>query len=189
MKKLALGLALALIAAPAMAHPGHDFGFGSGILHPLTGADHLTAMLAVGLWSGFALPQKVWAGAVAFLSAMTFGAALGFAGIALPGAEGAILASVLAFGLLVAFARKGQSQTVTAASLALIAVFAAAHGYAHAVEASGTVAAYLGGFLISTLGLNLAGIALARGVAGSRLAQRAMGFGIAGAGLLMLVGG
>ena len=188
MKKLALGAALAVMAAPAMAHPGHVFGLVAGIEHPLTGMDHLAAMLAVGLWSGFVLPQRVWAGAAAFMAAMSLGAGLGFAGVALPGVEPMILASVVAFGLMLALARKGRA---IGASLAMIAVFAAAHGYAHAVEATGPVVAYLGGFLVSTLGLHLAGIGIAAVVARSRAAgvlQGLMGAGIAGAGLWMMVG-
>ena len=72
MKKLALAAALALTAAPALAHTGlgDASGFEHGFLHPLTGPDHLLAMLAVGLWSGFVLPHRAWAGAAAFLSAM-----------------------------------------------------------------------------------------------------------------------
>lgn len=192
MKKLALATALALTAAPALAHPGHVFGLTAGLEHPLTGPDHLSAMLAVGLWSGFVLPNRLWAGAAAFLSAMGLGAALGFAGVALPFVEPAILLSVLAFGLLLATARRGQSGTATALSLAMIAVFAAAHGYAHAVEASGAVVAYLAGFLISTLGLHLVGIAIASAVARTRaasLAQALMGAGVTGAGLLLMAAG
>ena len=188
MKKLTLTAGLILLAGPALAHPGHGFGFDAGVLHPLTGPDHLLAMLAVGLWSGFVLPNRFWAGAATFMAAMTAGAALAWFGVALPGVEPMILASVVAFGLLVAIARRGQSAAVTALSLAMIAVFAAAHGYAHAVEASGAVALYLAGFLISTAALHLAGIGIARQVARLPLAQGLIGAGIAGAGLLMMVG-
>ena len=48
----ALGLVAALLALPASAHEqtGLIGGLTSGILHPLTGLDHLVAMVAVGLW-------------------------------------------------------------------------------------------------------------------------------------------
>lgn len=189
MKKLALITSLILSAAPAMAHPGHEFGFVPGLLHPLTGADHLLAMLAVGLWSGFVLPNRVWAGAATFLSGMIIGAALAWVGFAIPGIEDMILASVLVFGLLVALSRRGQSSLITQGSLAMIAVFAGCHGYAHAVEATGAVAVYLVGFLISTAALHLAGIGLAVWVARLPLAQKVIGAGIAGAGIYMMVGG
>jgi urease accessory protein len=181
MKKLTLATALTLLAAPAMAHPGHGFGFTAGLLHPLTGADHMLAMLAVGLWSGLALPRRIWAGAATFMAAMTAGAGLAMAGLTLPGVEGMIAASVLVLGLMVAFARQGQT-----AMLTLIALFAAAHGFAHGAEASGAVLPYLGGMLAATAGLHLAGLTLAARVARHPIAQRLLGAGLAGSGLFML---
>lgn len=190
MKKLILSAALAALAAPAMAHTGHDHGFGlwHGLTHPLTGADHLLAMLAVGLWSGFVLPRQFWAGAAAFLSAMLAGAGLAWAGIGFPMVEGAILASVVVFGLLTLVARRGQSASVTAASLAAIAAFGLAHGHAHAAEATGGIAGYLAGFLTATAALHLAGTGLARAVAARPVVQRMLGAGIAASGLLMMAG-
>lgn len=86
MKKLAFAAALSLVAAPALAHTGtgHVTGFVHGLEHPIFGPDHLLAMLAVGLWSGFALPGRVWAGAASFLAAMSLGAAASWAGIGVP---------------------------------------------------------------------------------------------------------
>lgn len=190
MKKLILSAALAALAAPAMAHTGHDHGFGllNGLAHPLMGADHLLAMVAVGLWSGFVLPRSAWAGAAAFLSAMLVGAGLAFAGVGFPMVEGAILTSVVVFGLLTLVARRGQSGLVTGASLATIAAFALAHGHAHAAEAAGGALGYVAGFVAATATLHLAGIALARSVAGRPLMQRALGAGIAVSGILMMAG-
>ena len=38
----------------ALAHTGleHATSFSTGFLHPLTGPDHVLAMVAVGLWAG-----------------------------------------------------------------------------------------------------------------------------------------
>ena len=189
MKKVALATTLIILAAPALAHTGHGdaFGFLHGIAHPVLGPDHLLAMLAVGLWSGFALPRHLWAGAATFLAAMTAGAGLSWAGIAIPMVETWIVASVVLAGLLVATARAGQARALTAVSLGAIATFAACHGHAHATEVTGSVATYLAGFLLSTAGLHLAGLALARGI-GAGLLQKGLGAAIAGAGLLMLAG-
>lgn len=193
MKKLALSTVAFLIAGPAMAHTGH--GEASGLLHglghPVMGMDHLLAMVTVGLWSGFVLPQRVWAGAAAFMGAMVVGAAASWGGIGLPGVEGAITASVVAFGLLVLLARRGQGAGMTAASLSAIGAFALAHGHAHATEAEGQAMAYLAGFLIATAGLHLVGIVLARSVAEGRLAllvQRVLGAGAALGGLVLAFG-
>lgn len=193
MKRLALSTAAVLLAGPAMAHTGHGVadGFLHGLEHPVFGMDHLLAMVTVGLWSGFVLPQRSWAGAAAFMWAMVLGAAASWNGIGLPGVEGVITASVVAFGLLVLVARRGQGAGRTAASLAVIAAFALAHGHAHATEATGQALAYLAGFLIATAGLHLAGIGLARAVAEGRLArllQRVLGAGVALGGLVLAFG-
>lgn len=190
MKKLAFAAALSLIAGPALAHTGagHVTGFVHGLAHPLLGLDHLLAMLAVGLWSGFALPGRIWAGAASFLGAMSLGAAASWAGIGFPGVETAITASVLVFGLLVLLARAGQPKALTLATLLAIAGFASAHGHAHATEDTGGTTAYLAGFLLATTALHLAGIGLARACAGGRLVQGALGAGIAASGLLLIAG-
>lgn len=190
MKKLALAAGLALLAGPALAHTGHGDanGFLHGLEHPVFGTDHLLAMLAVGLWSGFVLPSRFWAGAVAFMGAMTVGAGLSWAGIGFPMVETVIVASVVVFGLLTLVSRRGQAGWITGASLAAIAVFASAHGHAHATEAAGNAFAYLAGFLIATAALHLAGIGIARAVAARPLVQRAMGAGIALSGLWLMAG-
>lgn len=52
LKKLLTAAALLLAPALAFAHPGHgDNGLVAGISHPLSGIDHLLAMVAVGLWA------------------------------------------------------------------------------------------------------------------------------------------
>ncbi|APX23018.1 MAG: urease accessory protein UreJ [Rhodobacteraceae bacterium] len=193
MKKIALSTALTLVAAPALAHTGHGAtsGLVAGLTHPILGADHLMAMVAVGLWSGFALPNRAWSGATAFLGAMTVGAALSWGGVHLPMVEGFITLSVLAFGLLTVFAHPGQSRLASGLTLAAIAGFGAFHGHAHATEAAGNAAAYLGGFLAATAALHLVGVALARSVATGRFArliQGGMGAAVSLGGLALLAG-
>lgn len=190
MKKLGYAVALALMAGPALAHTGHGDanGFLHGLEHPVFGMDHLLAMLTVGLWSGFVLPTRFWMGAAAFIGAMTLGAALSWAGIGFPMVETVIVASVVAFGLLTIVSRRGQAASITGLSLVAIAVFASAHGHAHATEAAGNALAYLAGFLISTAALHLVGIGIARAVAARPIVQQAMGAGIALSGVLMMAG-
>jgi urease accessory protein len=190
MKKLATAAVLATLAGPALAHTGHGDanGFLHGLEHPILGMDHHLAMLAVGLWSGFVLPTRFWAGAAAFMGAMVLGAGLSWAGIGYPAVETVIVASVVAFGVLTLVSQRGQAGWITGASLAAIAVFASAHGHAHATEAAGNALAYLAGFLISTAALHLAGIGIARAVASRPIVQRAMGAGIALSGLWLMAG-
>jgi urease accessory protein len=190
MKTPLLVSAFLALAGPALAHTGGAAtGFVHGVLHPLLGADHLLAMLAVGLWSGFVLPARLWAGAATFLAAMTLGAGLAWAGLVLPGVEAMIVLSVVVFGAAVLLGGPGQGAALRRGSLAAIGLFAAAHGFAHATEATGAVALYLAGFLGMTALLHGLGLLVARVLLGhgaGRMAQRGLGGGIAGAGLWMM---
>jgi urease accessory protein len=190
MKTPATAALFALIATPALAHAGAGAAEGlvRGLMHPLLGLDHLLAMLAVGLWSGVVLPRRVWAGAAVFVAAMALGAGAARAGLGPTGVEAGILASVLVLGALVLSARRGQAPALTAATLAAIGVFAAAHGHAHATEASGPAAAYLAGVLATTAAVHGAGIALARAVARWQRGPAALGAGITLAGLWLALG-
>ena len=148
---------LALLPAAAWAHTGADLGahahsvaaaLAAGFAHPLTGPDHLAAMIAVGLWS--ALSQRApWQAPVAFVAALLAGALLGGAGFASPAVEPMIAASLLALGLLVAT----RGRLPAAAGLALVAGFALCHGVAHGTELAGphAIAALTGMALASAL--------------------------------------
>jgi urease accessory protein len=183
-KNAALCLAACLVAAPAMAHTGSGdaVGFVQGLIHPLLGADHLLAMVAVGLWSGLALSRHRWLGGATFMAAMALGAGLTFAGLDLPMREALTLASVLVFALMAFGARRGLAPALP---LAVIAVFALAHGAAHAAEASGTAGIYMAGFLITSALLHLAGYGLAH--LGARpMLPRAIATGLALSGLWLI---
>jgi urease accessory protein len=55
--------AIALCAAnPAFAHPGHEFGHTAlqGFLHPLSGIDHVIAMIAIGLLAFCLGDRAIW---------------------------------------------------------------------------------------------------------------------------------
>jgi urease accessory protein len=150
------------VSGMALAHTGHHDvpGFLSGLSHPLTGPDHLAAMLAVGLWAGVGARRRAWLPVTTFLVFMTCGAALGINGIALPGLEAGIAASVLVMGLLVAT----LARLPATASIVLVAVFALFHGSAHGAEMPFAAApvVYGLGFLVSTAALHLSGIGLGR---------------------------
>ncbi|MFT3964662.1 MAG: HupE/UreJ family protein [Sphingobium sp.] len=176
---------LTLPAVPALAHPGHEEGgFVSGLLHPLTGMDHLAAMLMVGLWAGLAAGRALWVLPAAFLSTMLAG--FGYGALAHQGGSGAemvIILSLLALGGAVA--ARLRAPLVLAAALA--GLFGFAHGMAHGLESPGGQAAlgFAGGFLAATALLHVAGLALARHVP----ARWVRGLGLAGAGLGFLLAG
>jgi urease accessory protein len=148
-----------ILAAPALAwaHPGHgDGGFWPGLLHPFSGADHLLAMVAVGLWAARMGGRARWAVPLAFVLAMLAGAAAGFAGVQVPAVESMVAASVLVLGLLVATGVR-PGAVVGAAVCALFAVF---HGLAHAAElpVGATALAYGAGFALATALLHASGV-------------------------------
>lgn len=143
----------------ASAHPGHGGGFGDGLAHAFTGLDHLLAMFAVGLLAVRVGGRGLWLVPAAFLGSMFVGGLAAAAGLQLPGAEIGVLASVLAFGALLA--------TTRAASLVwgvtLVALFASFHGFVHIQEmsASDKLLPFAAGMLLSTAGLHAMGIGAA----------------------------
>ena len=154
-------------ALPALAHTGalgdhvHP-GFMAGLLHPFTGIDHLAAMLAVGVWSALAV-RPVWVAPLAFVALLGAGALGGLAGVAVPGVEPMIAASLLVTGLLIAT----RAQWPVWAAALVAGLFAFFHGAAHGMELSGVgVAQALAGMLIGSAALHLAGIGLGRRVFG-----------------------
>ena len=175
-------LGLTLVSGAALAHPGHEIPgnmFLSGLSHPLTGIDHLFAMLAVGLWSALThdnIRSALWT-PVSFLSLLLVGALLGMAGVTLPAIEPIIMASLLVLGLLVA----SRAALPTWASTALVGFFALFHGMAHGSELpiGGSAAAFIAGFMLTTFTLHVVGLA-----AGFAFKQRGLWLTrIAGAGI------
>ena len=162
---LALSALFLAIAGQAFAHGGHTE---SGFLHPLTGADHVLAMVGAGMWA-------------AFLSMMALGAAAGFAGIKLPFSEAGVIASVFILGGLVLAAVRLPIAT----AMLLVGWFAALHGYSHAVEApAGNPGGYILGFLLATALLHALGLIL--GWVAVRMVGNA---GLRALGGLVMVGG
>ncbi|PZP24967.1 HupE/UreJ family protein [Pseudomonas kuykendallii] len=154
-------LALAFTPALAFAHPGHDAsGLVSGIAHPITGLDHLLAMLAVGLWAAQQKGAARWALPATFVGTMLIGGLFGFEGMELPFMEQGIASSVLALGLLVAVAVRPPM----AVAVGLTALFALAHGVAHGLELPEIASpwSYAAGFVAATAALHAIGYALVR---------------------------
>lgn len=184
---------LAGLAGAAQAHTGHgSHGLMQGLAHPLA-ADHLLAMLAVGLWSASTLPPgKVWRGPAAFLLAMAASALLGGAMAPLPFLEhGVALTTVLLGVLLVLATRPGA--VPPAVGLGLIAAAASLHGLAHGAEAPAQgVAGYALGFLATTATLHLAGMGTGLSITrwlGRRTGPclRGLGLSLGAAGLSLFV--
>jgi urease accessory protein len=161
-KRTTLAAILFLAAAmPAYAHvgAGTTSSFAAGFAHPLSGLDHMTVMIAVGLWAALKGGKAVLAWPLAFVGVMLVGAALGMLHVPVPLVEPAILASVVALGLLVALA----IDLPVSAGVAIIGLFALFHGHAHGTEVPENAAGldYMAGFAVATALLHGIGIAVA----------------------------
>lgn len=160
LKRVAPAAAIAAIAAttPALAHTGVGAtnSFAAGFMHPLLGLDHLTVMVAVGLWAAQKGGRALWAWPLAFVGVMLVGGVLGMAHVAVPFVEPGILASVVALGLLVAAA----AERPVGVGAAIIGAFALLHGHAHGSEIPETAGGveYAAGFALATASLHLIGI-------------------------------
>ncbi|TRC76007.1 HupE/UreJ family protein [Mesorhizobium sp. WSM4307] len=159
-KRLCLAAILLMAAAmPAYAHVGigTPSSFTAGFMHPLSGLDHVTVMIAVGLWAAIKGGRAIWAWPAAFVGVMLAGAALGMAHVPVPFVEPGILASVVALGLLVALA----VDLPVSAGVAIIGLFALFHGHAHGTEVPENAGGleYTAGFAVATVLLHAVGIA------------------------------
>jgi urease accessory protein len=149
-----------LCAQCAFAHPqkGDAVGFLTGFRHPISGLDHVLAMVAVGLWGAQLGSPAIWLLPVAFPMVMAFGGMLGLMGVPLPGIEYGIAASAILLGAAVMF----EMRPPLAAAAMLVGFFAIFHGHAHGTELPPGQSAllYSMGFVIATGCLHAVGIGI-----------------------------
>ena len=156
-----LSAALVLLcASPAFAHTqkGEAVGFLTGFLHPISGFDHVLAMIAVGLWGAQLGSPALWLLPVAFPMVMAVGGMLGLMGVPLPGIEYGIALSAILLGAAVMF----EVRPPLGIAAALVGFFAIFHGHAHGTELPPGQSAvlYSMGFVIATGCLHAVGIAI-----------------------------
>ena len=164
MHAFALGLATfastMLSAQPALAHPqkGAGAGFVTGFLHPISGPDHVLAMVAVGLWGAQLGAPAIWLLPVAFPMVMACGGMLGLVGVPVPGVEYGIAASAILLGAAVMF----EIRPPLGLAAAVVGLFAICHGHAHGTELPPNQSALLFsmGFVIATGCLHGVGIGI-----------------------------
>ncbi len=155
-----VGLLLALtLPSPLAAHEGGSAaGLLSGLHHPISGLDHVLAMVAVGIWGAQLGSPAIWVLPVTFPMVMAFGGMLGLLGLQVPGVEVAIGVSALILGLMVALERRPDLRVAAV----LVGFFAVFHGFAHGAELpegqSGLL--YSIGFVAATGTLHASGIGL-----------------------------
>ena len=187
MRRLA-AIALLALAEPALAHvqAGEASGFLTGFAHPLSGMDHVLAMVAVGLWGAQLGAPAIWLLPVTFPLVMALGGFLALVGVPIPGVEIGIAASAVLLGAAVMTERRVPLY----AAASLVGLFAIFHGHAHGTELppgqSGLL--YSLGFVMATGCLHAIGVAIGaihRWPAG-KIALRVAGGGIGLAGLFFL---
>jgi len=160
MSRLIVTIAALLIAATAHAHTGvgDTNGLVHGFSHPISGIDHILAMVAVGIFAAHLSGRALWLVPLSFVSLMAVGGAFGMAGLDLPFVEIGIGLSVVVFGLAVALG----VHMPTAAAMMLVGFLATFHGHAHGAEmpqsASGLT--YGVGFVLATAVLHACGIGI-----------------------------
>jgi urease accessory protein len=181
-------LAAALWPALALAHVGQGRaeGFLAGLSHPVSGLDHVLAMVAVGLWGAQLGAPAIWLLPVTFPVVMAFGGMLGLAGMPLPGVEAAIALSGILLGLAILAAWKPPLPLAAV----IVGFFAVFHGHAHGAElpAGASGLTYSIGFVAATGTLHAVGIGI--GVihrwGWGRVALRIAGAGVAAGGAFFL---
>jgi len=161
-------------------------GFISGFEHPISGLDHIVAMVSVGLWGAQLGAPAIWLLPVTFPMVMAFGGMLGLMGVPLPGTEIGIALSAIGLGAMVA----SEARPPLWIAAALVGFFAIFHGHAHGTELppdeSGVL--YSIGFVVATGLLHLTGIGIGlihRWKAGE-VTLRLGGAGVAIAGCVFL---
>jgi urease accessory protein len=164
-------------------------GFISGFEHPISGLDHIVAMVSVGLWGAQLGAPAIWLLPITFPIVMAFGGMLGLMGVPLPYTEVAIALSAVALGAAVA----AEARPPLWVAALLVGFFAIFHGHSHGAELppdeNGLL--YSIGFVIATGLLHLTGIGIGlihRWGAGQMI-LRLGGAGVAAAGGWFLAGG
>lgn len=182
-----LAAACILVPGAALAHTGagHAHGLAHGLMHPMTGIDHVLAMVAVGVLAALIGGRALWLMPGSFVAMAALGGLLGIRGVPLPFIELGISASVVLLGLMIAL----QVRLPLAFAAGLVGLFGVYHGYAHGAEmpADASGLGYGLGFLAATLVLHLAGIGLGLGI-GHLASRPATRFARAGGAVMALAG-
>lgn len=159
-RAMTLVVVVLLCANSAFAHPqkGEAVGFLTGFRHPISGLDHVLAMVAVGLWGAQLGAPAIWLLPVAFPMVMAMGGMLGLMGVPLPGIEYGIALSAILLGAAVMF----EIRPPLSIAAIVVGFFAIFHGHAHGTELPPGQSAllYSIGFVIATGCLHAAGIGI-----------------------------
>lgn len=151
-------LTVAVLTFPAFAHDpsGMKGGFISGFIHPITGWDHVAAMVAVGIWGAFLGNRAVWILPIVFPFVMAIGGIMGIAGVPMPFITLGIAMSSIGIGMAITFQWRAQLWLAAI----IVGFFAIFHGHIHGQNLPGASDPifYALGFVLGSGLLHLAGI-------------------------------
>jgi urease accessory protein len=147
---------LIMFSSPAFAHSGHGSGFSAGFTHPMSGADHVLAMVAVGIWASMRGNRAILFWPLAFAASMVAGFCFAQTGSVIPHLEPMILSSVILLGAVIAF----RLEIPISMGAVLIGLAGMAHGFAHGLELHGAIVPFTTGFFMATVLLHAAGIGI-----------------------------
>lgn len=188
--KRSAGLLLGVFAPTALFAHTSDAplaGFAAGAMHPWAGADHLIAMLLVGVWAAQHGGNARWASPLLFVGAMTAGSTLARLDPAFGAIDQLVVLSVIALGALIALKARLAPWMIGT----IIGACALVHGYAHGLEIPAQAAplAVTAGFAASTLTLHLGGLLIASVLTkhGRTALVRVAGASAAVAGLVLML--
>lgn len=179
MKKLLITV-LVLLPAAAAAHVGDHslLDWKTGFLHPLTGPDHLLALLATGVWLAQSDRRAQWVSVTGFAALLALAIVAGsqFSSATF---EMGILATLVALGALLACAVHGSILLRTLVTAATAAI----HGFVHGTELPVADGAALFAVTLVLSSVALIGAAL---LAGRLLQAFAKGMLARAAGILLM---
>jgi urease accessory protein len=182
-KATSILLLLAALPGTALAHPGHEAGANlmAGLLHPLTGLDHVLMIVAVSAWAALLAPAGRVTVAASLAVFVGIGALLPIGGGA--ALEATIALTVVGSGILLAVGRRWPLW----ATAVLAACFALIHGFAHGTEGPGRSGLYVTGLMVMTGVLALIVSFVAARLRSRPLWLRATGLASAALGMAAMV--
>lgn len=146
MKNLIIKIGFLYLLSPVcQAHTGEGLPntWWYGLLHPLTGLDHLFTLIAIGMLVDRSRQIEKLILPAVFLVAMAIGFAFSISGFSLDPDEKIIAISVVFLGVWILSGKQlnGASMLIVVTSCAIC------HGYAHGTEVTVSVTKYFSGFI------------------------------------------
>ncbi|GEA50263.1 urease accessory protein UreJ [Vibrio inusitatus NBRC 102082] len=147
------------LSTSAFAHSAESTaGFLEGVVHPMSGASHLLAMIAVGIISSRYGGATIWQIPALFIASLIAGLYLGESGVNIVHYQVSIACSLVLLGSLL-IKPSTPNLLFMGGTAVLFGVF---HGYAHGIEIGGLInpEGFRKGFFMGSVIIHIAGVVL-----------------------------